>query len=107
MPILPGGLVWLASYPKSGNTFEEETLVDSHLLLPREIEGCGPPSTLRVPLQGALPSQGSRCVDSAARWHAAAGPGRMGGAYFVREPRDIAVFLRSTWPSAWMRRLNT
>ncbi|WP_448192476.1 sulfotransferase domain-containing protein [Azospirillum sp. sgz301742] len=127
MPTLPDGMVWLASYPKSGNTwmrallsnliggadqpedindlalrdgiasgrgiFEEQTLVDSHLLTEGEAEALRP-SVLDA--YAVSRSGGALVKVHDAYTHLLDGTpllGRAGRAalYLVRDPRDVAV----------------
>jgi aryl sulfotransferase len=127
MAILPPGMVWIASYPKSGNTwlrillanvvagtdtpedinklsldedlagsrelFERQTLVDSSLLHPDEIDGMRP---------GALDAYAAsrdratflKAHDSWTRLpdgSPALGTAARAALYIVRDPRDVAV----------------
>jgi aryl sulfotransferase len=124
---LPGGLVWIASYPKSGNTwmrillsnllagldgpedinnltlsaeiagsralFEDQTLIDSHLLRAGEIEA------LRPAVHDAYAASRSSATFSKVHDAWTCLPdgrpqlGRLARAalYIVRDPRDVAV----------------
>jgi aryl sulfotransferase len=131
MPILPRGAVWIASYPKSGNTwmrillanltggldgpedinrlslyedvassralFEDQTLVDSRLLLAHEIEAWRPAA-----LDAYVTSRRSMAfIKGHDCWtHLPDGTPRLGRAaraalYLVRDPRDVAVSFSS------------
>jgi aryl sulfotransferase len=128
MATLPGGAVWIASYPKSGNTwmrillsnltgqpgaprdinnlslpgdsmassramFEDQTLVDSHLLLPHEIEAWRP----AVHDANAVSKNSMSFIKGHDCWtHLADGTPLLGRAaraalYLTRDPRDVAV----------------
>jgi aryl sulfotransferase len=127
MLTLPGGMVWIASYPKSGNTwvrillsnlvhgaddrpedinnlslhdgiagsrriFEDQTLVDSGLLRPCEIEG------LRPSVHDAYAASNTAAfVKAHDAWTylpdgtPLLGRGARAALYLVRDPRDVAV----------------
>jgi aryl sulfotransferase len=129
MLTLPNGVVWIASYPKSGNTwmrillsnllagaarpesindlclregiagsrelFEDQTLIDSHLLRPHEIEGLRP----AVHDASVASKNAARFVKVHDAWSCLAdgtpllGRGARAALYLVRDPRDAAVSL--------------
>jgi hypothetical protein len=132
MPKFPDGLVWIASYPKSGNTwmrvllsnlmagreapedindlslrqpiaasrsiFEEQTLLDSHLLFPEEIERLRPAAleSFAASKQAAAfvkvhDAWTHMAPDSSGRSLPLLGRFARAALYLVRDPRDVAV----------------
>jgi aryl sulfotransferase len=129
MLTLPGGVVWLASFPKSGNTwlrillsnllagqpqpedinnlslaagiassrwlFENETLLDSNLLQPEEIDALRP----SVHDAHAQAKNGTAFIKTHDAWTFLPGGTPLLGhaaraaVYVVRDPRDVAVSL--------------
>jgi aryl sulfotransferase len=123
----PGGVVWIASYPKSGNTwmrvllsnltgesdvpedinnlslrgdniacnrdlFEDQALVDSHLLLPHEIEAWRPAVHDAYPVSKSTAFiKVHDCWTRLADGMPLLGRAARAALYLVRDPRDVAV----------------
>ncbi len=129
MRAFPPGMVWIASWPKSGNTwlrillsniaagkdvpedinklsldggmagsrelFERQTLVDSFLLLPREIEALRPAAldAYAASLDRATFLKAHDAWTQLPDGSPALGKAARAALYIVRDPRDVAVSL--------------